>query len=133
MIYVFQVVTTGCTQTYHSQKPLKVVNNTPATEVWQLLACQNCQTICRPYYWDKQHVNISPLILMTGWLMAMHCSQKTKFHFLNVFDSPTSFYQHKTIFLVYFWIVANTFKRYFWDVSETSQNSHIFYNMFETS
>ena len=45
--------------------------------------------ICKPYYWDKQHVNISPLVLMTDWLMAMHCSQKTAFHFLNVVNVHT--------------------------------------------
>ena len=56
-IFAFQAVTAGYTKSYHSEKALKVVNNTPAAEI-----SQNCQMICNPYYWDKQHANISPLI-----------------------------------------------------------------------
>ena len=41
--------------------------------------------------------------------------------------APHLFYQHETIFVVYFWIVTNTFKRHFWDVSDTSQIKHLFF------
>ena len=58
--------------------------------LWLLLLTQQyCQMICKPYYLDKQHANISPLILMTNSLLAMHCSQKTTFHFLTVFNVHT--------------------------------------------
>ena len=60
--------------------------------------------ICSSYYCNKQHVNISPLIRMTGWLMAIYCSQKTTFDFLSVFNDTTSIYQHETIFVGYFWM-----------------------------
>ena len=89
-ISVFQTVTTYYTNSYHSEKSLITVNNTPAIEIWPLLTCENCQVICRPYYWDEQPANISPLILMTHWLMAKPCSRKKTFHFLSVFNGPTS-------------------------------------------
>ena len=116
---------------YHSEKLLKAVNNTSATEIWWLLICQNCQMICWSYYWDKQYGNISPLILMADWLMARRCSQKTAFHFLSVFYGRISILSAGNYFCeIYFWIVTN--KRYVWDVSETSQNKHLFWDMFET-
>ena len=89
-IFVFQAVTAGYTKFYHSEKLRNAVNNTPATEICRLLTCQNCncQMLCRPYHWCKQHANISPLILITDWLMAIHCSQKTTSHFLSVFNDP---------------------------------------------
>ena len=125
-ISVFQTVTAGYTKSYHFEKLVKAVNNTAATETWRLSTCQNCQMVCRPYYWDKQHANISLLILMTDWLMTMHCSRKRcliSWVFLTV---PHLFYQHETIFVGYFWKLTNTFKRYFGDVSEMSQNTHLF-------
>ena len=131
-ISVFQEVTKGCTKSYHSEKSLKTVYNTAATENWRLLTCQNCHMICRLYYGDKQHENISPLTLITDWLVAMHCSQKTTFHFLSVFNGSHLFYQHKTVFAGYFWKFTNSFKRCFWDVSEASQNKHLFSDIFET-
>ena len=66
--------------------------------------------------------------------MAMHCSCIV--HFLSVFNRPTStlsdiskilWMSHKTIFVGYIWTVANTFKRYFWDASEKSQNRYLFW------
>ena len=71
-ISVFPVVTAGYTKSYYSKNSLKAVINTPATEIWRFLTCQNCQMICGLYYWDKKHAMISPLIVMTDWLMAMH-------------------------------------------------------------
>ena len=59
-------------------------------------------------------------------LMALHCSQKTTFHFLSVLTSTHLFYQRETIFVGYFWLVTNALKIYFSDVSETSQNKHLF-------
>ena len=129
----FCILTAVYTKSYHSEKSLKAVNNTPATEIWQLLTCENYQTICVPYYWDKQHANINPLILMTDWLIPMHSSQKTTFQFLNVFNVHTSILSAKTIFMWYFWIVPNTFNIYFWEGSRWSQNKHLFLNMFETA
>ena len=67
------------------------------------------------------------------WLMGMHCSQKTTFHFLSVLTSTHLFYQHETIFVGYFWLVTNALKIYFSDVSETSQDKHLFWDVFETS
>ena len=89
--------------------------------------------ICKPYHWDKPHANISPLMLITDWLLVMHCSQKTTFHFLSVLNVHTSILAARNHFVGYFWIVTNTFKIYFWDISETSQNKHLFWDMFETS
>ena len=86
----FCILTAGYIKSYYSEKSLKTVNNTPTAEISRLLILQNCQMICKPYYWDKKHANISPLALMTDWLMAMHCSQKTTFHFLKVFNVHTS-------------------------------------------
>ena len=71
-ISIFLAVTAGYTKSYYSKNSLKAVINTPATEIWRFLTCQNCQMICGLYYWDKKHAMISPLIVMTDWLMAMH-------------------------------------------------------------
>ena len=68
------------TKFYHSEKSLKAVDNTLFTEISRLVTCQNWHIFCRPYFWDKQHADISQLILMIGWLMAVHCYQKTRFH-----------------------------------------------------
>ena len=126
---VFQSMTAGYTKSHHLEKSLKAINNILATEIWRLLTCQNCQMICKPYYWDKQHASTSLLILMTDWLMAIHCSR-----FIWVFlMEPHQFYQHETIFLGYFWIVTNNFKIYFWNVSETLLIRHHFWDTFETS
>ena len=97
----FCILKAGYTKSYNSEKLPKAVNNTPATEIWRLLTCQNCQMICKLYYWVKQHANISPLILMTDWLMAMHCSQKTTCHS---------------------WVILKMSQKrcLFWDVSEKS-------------
>ena len=90
---------------------------------WRLLTCQNGQMICRPYYWDKQHANIRPLILMTDWLMAMRCSQKTTFYFSSVFNGPTSILSIQNHF---YGIFLNSHKylqeirHLFWDTFETS-------------
>ena len=156
----FCILTVGYTKSYHSEKSLKAVNNTPATEIWRLLTCQKCLMICKPYYWDKQHANISPLVLMTDWLMAMHCSQKMTFHFLSVFSVHTSIWDMfkknmKNIFFeMYlrrlkesqkrhlFWDVFETsyrrrkktsFLRCIWDVLQASQKRHLFWDVFETS
>ena len=61
---VFQAMTAGYTKAHHSEKSLKVVINTLAIGIWRFLTCQNCQMICMPYYWDKQHANITPLIVL---------------------------------------------------------------------
>ena len=61
---VFQAMTAGHTKAHHSEKSLKVVINTLAIGIWRFLTCQNCQMICMPYYWDKQHANITPLIVL---------------------------------------------------------------------
>ena len=75
------------------------------------------------------------------WLMSMDCSQKT-FNFLSVSNGPTSILSdiiiilrklHEIIFVGYFWKITNTCKRWFWDVSETSQKIHLFWDMLETS
>ena len=89
-ISLFQAVAVGYTKSYHSERSLKAANNTPSTGILRLSTWQNYQMICRPYYWDKQHVNISSLILMAAWLMAMYRFQKMTFHFLSVFNGPTS-------------------------------------------
>ena len=119
----FCILTAGYTKSYYLKKSLKAVNNTPAPEIWRLLTCQNCQMICKPYCWDKQHTNMSPhdrLINGYGLLLENDVS------FFWVFLTPTHwFYQHETIFAWYFWIVTNT-KIYFWDISETSENKHLF-------
>ena len=79
------------------------------------------------YYWDKQHANMSRLI--NGYALL----PENDVSFFSVFLTLTDrFYQNETIFLWYFWIVANTFKTYFWDISETSENKHLFWDMFET-
>ena len=110
---VFWTVAVGYAKSYQSAKSLKVVNNW----LWRSLISQNFQMICRSYFLDKQHANISPLILKT-WLIAMHCSQK-KFHFLSAFNFPrfilsdiSIFLAHETIFVGYFWKVTDTCKRY---------------------
>ena len=36
------------------------------------------------------------------------------------------FFQDETIFVLFFLIVTNTFKIYFWDISDTSRNKHLF-------
>ena len=113
----FCILTAGYTKSYHSEKSLKTVNNTPTAEISRLLILQNCQMICKPYYWDKQHANISPLVLMTDWLMAMHCSQKTTFHFLKVFNVHTSILPARNHFCG---ICFNSHK-YFQDIFETDQ------------
>ena len=95
-ISVLQAVTVGYTKSYHSEK----------------LACQNCQMICRPYYWDKQYGNISPLILMIDWLMVMHCSQETKFHFLSVVNGPTSTLSARS----HFWGIFLNCHEYFQEI-----------------
>ena len=143
---VFQTVTASYTKSDNSKKSLKAINNTPATEIWQLLTFQNCQMMCRPYYRDKQHANISLLILMTDWLMVMHCSQKTTFYFLSVFYSPISNLSTQnhlcSIFLsshIYFQeillrrISEFTYRNLFWDICETSwrrQMKNIFFEIY---
>ena len=59
--------------------------------------------------------------------------RKRRFIFWVFLTSTHLFYQHETILVGYFWIVTNTFNIYFWEVSETSQNKHLFWDMFETS
>ena len=126
------------------EKSLKAVNNTPATEIWRLLICQNCQMICR------QHPNISPLILMTDLLVAMHCSQKTTFHFLSICKSPTSILSawnhfcgiflnsHKYIQDIFLRRIRDvteqtSFLRYVLDALETLHEKHHYWDVFETS
>ena len=118
----FCILTAGYTKSYHSEKSLKAVNYTPATEIWQLLTCRNCQMICKPYHWDKQHANISPLILMTDWWKVTHSSQKTTFHFLSVFNVHTSIlsarYHFSGIFLNSHKYFQHIFLRSIRDVTE---------------
>ena len=124
------ILTAGYTRSYYLKKSLKAVNNTPAPEIWRLLKCQNCQMICKPYCWDKQHANMSPHDRLNNDYALL---PENSISFLWVFLTPTHrFYQHETIFVWYFWIVANTFKIYFWDISETSENKYPFWDMFET-
>ena len=52
--------------------------------------------------------------------------RKRRFIFWVISTPTYRFYQHETIFVWYFWIVTNTFKIYFWDISETSENKHPF-------
>ena len=117
------------TDTYHLEISLKAVNHTPTPEIRWLLTCQNCQMICKPYCWDKQHANMSPhdrLINSYALLPENNVSFFFVFFFW-VFLTPTHrFYHHETFFVWYFWIVTNTFKIYFWDISETSQKKHLF-------
>ena len=80
----FCILTAGYKKSYHSEKSLKGVISTPVTKIWRLLTRENWQMICKPYDWDKQHQNISPLTHIADWLMAMRCSHKTSFHFLSV-------------------------------------------------
>ena len=70
--------------------------------------------------------------LWQTWLRAMHYSQKM-FHFLSVSNGPTSISSdvsitlrksQENIFVGYFRKITYTCERYFWDASETSQNSH---------
>ena len=110
----FCILTAGYTKSCHFKKSLKAVKNT----------CQNCQMICKPYCWDKQHTNMSSHDrLVNGYALL----PENDVWFFWVFLTLThQFYQHETIFVWYFWIVTNTFKIYFWDISETSENKHLF-------
>ena len=132
-----QAVKTGYTKSHQSKKSLKVVNNAPTIEPWRSLTCKNCQ----PYYWDEHHASISPLILMTD-LNNSYPLLPEDVSFLECFNGLASIVSdisitlkksHETIFVDYFWKVTNTCKRYFWDVSEMSQNRHLFWDMVETS
>ena len=67
----------------------------------------------------------------------MHCSQKN-FRFLTVSNGPKSIFSdivitlrksHETISVGYFWKITNACKGYFWDVSETSRNRHLFWDV----
>ena len=71
----------------------------------------------------------------------MHCSHQT-FHFLSVSNGPTPILSdveillrksHKIIFVGYFWKITNTCERCFEDVSETSRERHLFWDMLEMS
>ena len=126
----FCILTAGYTKSYHLKTSLKTVNNTPAPEMWRSLTCQNCQMICKPYCWDKQHTNMSPNDrLINGYALLL----ENDVSFFWVLLTPTHrFYQHETIFAWYFWIVTNTFKIHFWDISETSENKNLFWDIYET-
>ena len=150
-ISVFQAVAAGYTKSYHSEKLLKAVNNTHVTEIWRLLTCQNFQMICRPCYLDKQHANISLLIFMVDWLMAMHCSKKATFHFLSVIYGPTSILSDRNRFCGMFLnshkYFQDIFLRRFRDVREETsflrdvwdalkmphEKKHLFWDVSETS
>ena len=88
--------------------------------------CWDAKTI----KWFVSHTaeisNMQKWAHMTDWLMAMHCCQKTTFQFLSVFNADASIFSARNHFCVIFLIVTNTFKIYFWDISDTSRNKHLF-------
>ena len=84
-----------------------------------MFSCEFCEISLNTFF--TEHIRTA----------ASDCPQKTTFHFFWVFLTPMHrFYQWETIFVWYFWIVTNTFKIYFWDISETSENKHLFWDMF---
>ena len=84
-------LTAGYTKSYYLKKSLKSVNNTPAPEIWRLLTCQNCQMICKPYCWDKQHTNMSPndrlingyALLLENDVSFFECFQRPHIDFIS--------------------------------------------------
>ena len=116
-------------KSYYLKNSLNAVKNTPAPEIGRLFTCRNCEMICKPYCWDKQHTNmIQQDRLINGYALLL----ENDVSFFWVFLTPTHrLYQHETIFVWYFWIVKNTFKIYFWDISEKSENKHLFWDMFQ--
>ena len=84
-----------------------ILNSTPATEIWRL------QTLALWYSWQAHK-----------WLYI--APTKRGFIYWVYLTDSHLFYQHETTFVEHFWIVTNTSKRYFWDVSEASQNKHFF-------
>ena len=120
-ITVFQAITIGYIKFYQSKKSLKVWTNALAIVLWWLLTCQN------------SHADIVPLILIT-WLLARQCSQKT-FHFLSISPGPTSISSGILVTLrkSHNCGVFISCERCFWDVSHTSRNRHLFWDMFEMS
>ena len=119
----FCILTAGYTKSYYMKKSLKAVNNTPAPEILRLLTCQNCQ-------WFVSHIaeinNIQTWARNDRLINGYGLLLENDVSFFWVFLTPTHwFYQHETIFAWYFWIVTNT-KIYFWDISETSENKHLF-------
>ena len=111
-----KISTAGYTKSYHSQKSLKAVNNTPSPEIWRLLTCQNCQMICKPYCWDKQHANMSPHDrLINGYALLPENDVSFFFFFFffwGVLTPAYRFYQQETIFCAIF---LNSHK-YFQDI-----------------
>ena len=106
-----------------------IIDNTPAPEIWRSLTCQNCQMICKQCCWDKQHANMSP---RDRPIKSYALLQENDVSFFSVILTLTHrFYQHETIFVRYFLIVTNTFKIYFWDILELSENKHLFWDMSE--
>ena len=87
----FCILTAGYTKSYYLKKLLKAVNNTPAPEMWRLLTCQNCQMICKPYCWDKQHTNMSPhdrlingyALLLENDVSFFECFQRPHIDFIS--------------------------------------------------
>ena len=103
------------TDTYHLEISLKAVNHTPTPEIRWLLTCQNCQMICKPYCWDKQHANMSPhdrLINSYALLPENNVSFFFVFFFLSVFNAHTSILSSRNLFCMIF---LNSHK-YFQDI-----------------
>ena len=113
----FCILTAGYTKSCHFKKSLKAVKNT----------CQNCQMICKPYCWDKQHTNMSSHDrLVNGYALL----PENDVWFFWVFLTLTHrFYQHETIFVWYFWIVTNTFKGYIFETYQRRQRINIFFEI----
>ena len=102
------ILTAGYTKSYYLKKSLKAVNNTPAPEIWRLLTCQNCQMICKPYCWDKQHTNMSPNErLINGYALLLENDVST-----SAFNAHTSILSARNHFCVIF---LNSHK-YFQDI-----------------
>ena len=120
----FCILTAGFTKSCHSKRSLKAVNNTPAPQIWRFVTCQNCQMICKPYCWDKQHANMSPHDRLNNDYALL---PENSISFLWVFLTPTHrFYQHETIFVWYCWIVTNTFKEYIFQTYQRRQRINFF-------
>ena len=111
----FCILTAGFTKSCHSKRSLKAVNNTPAPQIWRFVTCQNCQMICKPYCWDKQHANMSPhdrLINSYALLPENNVSFFFFFFFLSVFNAHTSILSSRNHFCMIF---LNSHK-YFQDI-----------------
>ena len=108
---------------------LKVVNNTPTIGLWRLLTCQN------------SHEDISPLILMTDLIdiyallpenvLFLDCFLWSHIYFIRYCNDPTEITRNH--FCGLFLKITKTYERCFWDVSETSGNRHLFWDMLKTS